>query len=328
MQDLELHQLREPLTDADTCTNCIFEEPWWLDAVAPGRWFDATVRRDGRIIARLPYLLSKGRRSGFVYSTQPPLTQTLGPCLRTSANKESTRLAEEKELLAALIHQLPSCDLFSQTCSPNVMNGLPFYWNHFSLEAYYTYRLEASVDTERLWEGLTKECRNTVRKARKTVVVRDGLDVARFYEIVAKTWERQRLVPPFAKETLLRLDECCAGRKVRSILHAEDAQGNIHAAAYLVWDRRTAYYLLGGSDPGLRASGANSLLLWEAIRFASTVSEVFDFEGSMNERIEPVFRSFGARQQVLLHISRMSRRMRAVSAVRTLFEVATGKGMA
>ena len=29
--------------------NSIFEQPWWLDAVAPGQWAEATVEKDGRI---------------------------------------------------------------------------------------------------------------------------------------------------------------------------------------------------------------------------------------------------------------------------------------
>ena len=41
-------------------TNCIFEEPWWLDIVAPGEWHEATVEENGKVIARLPYVYSKG----------------------------------------------------------------------------------------------------------------------------------------------------------------------------------------------------------------------------------------------------------------------------
>jgi hypothetical protein len=36
--------------------------------------------------------------------------------------------------------------------------------------------------------------------------------------------------------------------------------------------------------------------MWEAIKFASTVTESFDFEGSMIEPVERFFRAFGARQ--------------------------------
>jgi hypothetical protein len=29
---------RQPRADETSCANAIFQQPWWLDAVAPGRW--------------------------------------------------------------------------------------------------------------------------------------------------------------------------------------------------------------------------------------------------------------------------------------------------
>ena len=54
---------------------------------------------------------------------------------------------------------------------------------------------------------------------------------------------------------------------------------------------------MGGGNPTLRNSGATSLCMWEAIKLASTVTKVFDFEGSMIEPIERFFRGFGAMQK-------------------------------
>ena len=65
----------------------------------------------------------------------------------------------------------------------------------------------------------------------------------------------------------------------------------------IIWDDQSAYYLVGGGNPELRNSGATSLCMWEAIKFASTVSKKFDFEGSMTESIERFFRGFGAVQK-------------------------------
>ena len=59
---------------------------------------------------------------------------------------------------------------------------------------------------------------------------------------------------------------------------------------------QSAYDLMGGSDPSLRTSGAMSLLMWEAIKFAGQVTRRFDFEGSMLQPVERFFRAFGGRQ--------------------------------
>ena len=88
------------------------------------------------------------------------------------------------------------------------------------------------------------------------------------------------------------------------MLFAQDEADRIHAVAYIVWDEHAAYYLLGGSDPDLRTSGAASLLMWEAIMRARRVTDVFDFEGSMLKPVERFFRAFGARQTPYLNVSR------------------------
>ena len=53
--------------------NSLFEQPWWLDAVAPGQWDEALVTdANGSVMARMPYVKTGNR------ITMPPLTQNLG----------------------------------------------------------------------------------------------------------------------------------------------------------------------------------------------------------------------------------------------------------
>ena len=70
-------------------------------------------------------------------------------------------------------------------------------------------------------------------------------------------------------------------KECRKIFIAVDKNGIAHAGAYIVWDENSAYYLLAGSDPKFRNSGAMSFCLWEAIKFSSNVTKEFNFEGSM-----------------------------------------------
>jgi hypothetical protein len=57
--------------------NCIFQQPWWLEAAAPGRWGEVTVNEGGKIVGRLPYVVK--RKFGVKIISMPMLTQTLGP---------------------------------------------------------------------------------------------------------------------------------------------------------------------------------------------------------------------------------------------------------
>jgi lipid II:glycine glycyltransferase (peptidoglycan interpeptide bridge formation enzyme) len=304
----------QPPADQTTYANAIFQQPWWLDAVAPGHWGEVTVERNGRVVARLPYVVRRRRRLRIL--TMPPLTQTLGPWLERSAAKPANALSEEHELLAALEAALPAHDAFVQNFSPTVLNGLQFHWAGYRLELQYTYRLEGLGSEEALWDGLRGNIRREIRKARGRVEVREDIPLDRFYSIWAKTFARQGMRTPVSLAELERLDTACAARGSRAMLCGRDDAGRVHAVAYVVWDEHAAYYLIGGGDPELRTSGASSLLMWESILRARAVTDIFDFEGSMLQPVERFFRAFGSRQTPYLRVSRSRPHARAALALR------------
>jgi Acetyltransferase (GNAT) domain len=295
------------------CANAIFQQPWWLEAMAPGHWDEVTVERDGRLVARLPYVV-RGRPRMRVL-TMPPLTQTLGPWMERSQASPPRALGHEHELLAELEAALPPAAAFVQQFSPTVLNALPFHWAGYRLEVQYTYRLDLGPEDE-LWTGLRGSIRREIRKARRQVEVREDLGLDRFHAVWAKTFSRQGLVAPASLAELERLDTACAAHDARAVLFACDATGDVHAVAYVVWDRNGAFNLLGGADPGLRSSGASSLLMWESIVRARRVTDVFDFEGSMIAPVERFFRAFGSRQTPYLKVTRTTPAARGAFAVR------------
>ena len=305
---------RQRRADETSCANAIFQQPWWLDAVAPGRWDEATVERDGRVVARLPYVV-RGRRRLRVL-TMPPLTQTLGPWVERSDAKPARALSEEHQLLAALESALPTAHSFVQHFSPTMLNALPFHWAGYRLELQYTYRLEGLGSEEALWDGLRGSLRREIRKARRRVEVRDDLPLDRFHAIWAMTFARQGLPAPVSLAALERLDAACAARGARAMLFGRDDVGRVHAVSYVVWDEHAAFYLIGGGDPELRTSGASSLLMWESIMRAREITDVFDFEGSMLRPVERFFRGFGSRQTPYLRVSRARAHTRAALALR------------
>ncbi|MCQ4346610.1 GNAT family N-acetyltransferase [Pseudomonas stutzeri] len=273
----------------------IFSQPWWLDATAGERHWDVVAAtRNGRIVATLPYYLE--RRLGLALLIQPALTQTLGPWLRTD---EAGTFSLRRELMQTLLERLPRFDHYAQNWHYSQGNELPLFWPDFRQTTRYTYVLPDLSDPQSLWSDLQENIRREIRKAtnRFHVRVRDDLGVGEFLALSRLTFARQGMSAPYSSALVERLDRACHARKARKILIAEDDQGRRHAGIYLVWDENSAYYLMGGGDPELRNSGATSLCMWEAIRFASTVTRRFDFEGSMLEPVERFFRAFGALQQ-------------------------------
>lgn len=281
-------------------SHCLFQEPWWLDAVAPGAWVSLEVRRGQELAARMPIVLR--RKYGFRIIRQPPLTPTLGPWIGPGGGSVAKQLSEQKKLFNELIDQLPRWDYFQVNFNHRISNWLPFYWRGFEQTTLYTYILQDTSKLDRIWRGLQESVRRNIRSAEKQLSIRTDLPVSAFLDLAELTFARQGQNLPFKRSLFCRIDEACAVRGARQVFFAEDAERRLHAAIYLVIDSEYVYYLLGGADPQLRSSGAQNLLFWEAIKFASETGRRFDFEGSMIEPIERVFRAFGAVQVPYLQV--------------------------
>jgi lipid II:glycine glycyltransferase (peptidoglycan interpeptide bridge formation enzyme) len=191
---------------------------------------------------------------------------------------------------------LPAYDYFSQNFHYSVENWLPFYWKGFQQTTCYTYVIDDLTNLDQVRSEFQKNIRYDIQKASKRLRVHSEYGIDKFLDVNELTFSRQGLPLPYSRAFVYRLDDACSARSARKIFFAEDESGRVHAVAYIVWDERSAYYLMGGGDPELRASGATSLVLWEAIKFSHQVSRRFDFEGSMIEPIERFFRAFGVRQ--------------------------------
>ena len=288
-------------------TTCIFRQTWWLDALGrEGDFGQISIELDGCNGASLPYFIQK--RFGLKILTMPPLTQTAGPLLHGPGTIGKRALAVEKDLCEALINQLPPHDVFNQNFHWSISNWLPWYWKGFQQSTRYTYRLKELSNINGLWAGLMSNIKSDIKKARDRhqLKVHSDYGIEIFLDINEMSFKRQGKSFPHSRELVRNLDKQCVARNCRKMFFAEDPQGRVHAAVYIVWDENTAYYLMSGADPELRNSGATSLLVWSAIEFSSTVSKSFDFEGSMIESVERFFRGFGAQQTPYSHVWRFN----------------------
>jgi hypothetical protein len=283
---------------------------WWLDATCgPQGWGVALVEKGGEVHAALPYAL---RRHGpFVVLSQPRLTPFLGPWIRDTGAKSATNLARQKNLMETLIASLPRHDHYQQNWSPSVTNWLPFYWNGFHQSTGYTYRIDECGDHKSIWAGLAVNIRGEIKKAEERIglYIDPAAPLDDFLRLNEQTFARQSRRASYSTENVKAIYDACKQRNCCKILVARDRSGAAHAGAFLVWSESTVYYLMGGGDPSLRTSGAGSLCLWHAIKLAGETGKSFDFEGSMIEPIERLFRSFGGVQTPYFRVSRSPNRI-------------------
>jgi hypothetical protein len=279
---------------ADRATWTLFEESYWLDAVASGDWQAFVVKNDGKVVGRLPIVQKV--RSGIRAISVPTFTPWLGPWVRATGGKAANEVSHQHQVLTALISQLPKAQRILVPCAPEMTNLMAFHWAKFDLRLGYTHRLDDLRSEENLWNGLRSEVRSRCRKAEKLTVINRAPSLKSFIAVLEKTFKRQDMDIAKSFPVFERMDEVMAQRQQRTIYSAEDAQGRVHAAVYVVFDDRHSFYLAGGGDPELRDSGAHALAMWHAIKDSGARSKVFDFEGSMVPTIEHFVRGFGARQ--------------------------------
>lgn len=293
-----------PNNDTISEVNSIFEQPWWWNAVTNQNWDVIEVKTGNELIARLPYYITKRLRQNII--TLPPLTQTTGPWIKPLIGKPVNNLARRKEILDELIEKIPkkmNIDLYLNSENFYI---LPFRWHGFKYEPTFSYRIKALNDVNTIFSCFREAVRRQIRKAEKEIVVRDDSSIDVLLTMQDKTFKRQDRINPYPKDLVSKLDESCCTHNARKFLTAIDAKGVVHAAAYFVYDTNVCYYLMGGADPEFRSSGAQSLLLWEGIKFAAAVSKQFDFEGSNVEDIERAFRSFSADFVINYRITRLN----------------------
>jgi len=282
---------------------CLFQKSWWLDAVAPNLYTILAITDKNGIAAAWPLVFQK--MLNVRVSMLPQLTPRLGILFRPNRRlKYAEQLSEEMSLTSELIELMPKLGFFSQHFHEQFRSWLPFYWKNFKQTTRYTYVIEDLSDLDLVWENVRYNTKRKIQKAEKLGLrVVTDLSLDTLLDLNELSFKRQKLDLPYSREYVKKIDRACKEHGARRMFFAVDPQGQVHAGAYIVYDTKAAFYLMGGGDPALRKSNGHALVLWEAIKFASTVSSSFDFEGSMHSNIEPFFRGFGGQQKPYMEIT-------------------------
>lgn len=282
----------------------VFAEPWWLDAVAPGGWCEATATLPTGASARLPYV-EMNAFGRFRAIASPPLTPRLGPQLSVDMTARRSKLySDKKSLVTQLIEALPAHGYFAQSCSPYFDYWLPFHWAGYEQTSYYSYIIDDLSDEAAIWRHMSKSHRRRITRGERDYSIRDDLGVDVLLPLIEQTFKRQGLVSGVDPKLLRRAHEAAAANNSGEILVALDVHDRPVAGGFFVSDSDATYYLLGGRGDGADDDNGMPLVLWNAIQRAAKVSRRFDFEGSMIEGIEEFFRRFGARPEPYSFLSR------------------------
>lgn len=158
----------------------------------------------------------------------------------------------------------------------------------------YTYLLDLSKSIEDIQKGMSAKRRNDMNKATRDGLIVKGVDNFEVVKsLILKTFSRQELVINKGYLDKILFEFANKNNTFAFVTFKDD---NPMATSFCVYDKDTAYYLLGGYDDKNKHHGAGALTLWESIKHAKgTGLKWFDFEGSMAPQIESYFRAFGGK---------------------------------
>jgi hypothetical protein len=250
--------------------------------------------RNGKLLGG--FHLIEQRRFGFRFLRNPPFTPVIGPfVLARSHNPVSLLEARRKvsEATAGFLAGQPRA-IILVSLDHDVTDALAFDWAGFKTSPRYTYQIDLRRGLAEIVKDFSPTRRNDISKA-----VRDGLVVERADDLrVVGGLVRETFTRTHGRLDLTVLDAILErfGQPHNSYAFVTRREGRPIAAAFVIHDRTTAYYLLGGYDSGNGHHGAGALAIVEAIKAAKELGlQTFDFEGSSIPPIERFFRGFGGR---------------------------------
>ncbi len=288
-------------------------QPWWMDAVCAGKEWDvilvesqkskdespsasgvenaedADSQAEPKILGAMPYLLRK--RLGRKYILMPQQTQIGGIWVDPSITDNRWEIARVCQSIDQQLKQMHLSYYYQQypigSLPAEAMRGLGF-----RLRERITYRLDFLNDIDQIVESFSKNKRRQLQKA-ASLVADTQLTAEDFYRFHVHCLDAQHKRISYTREFLLVLERKARRLGQCEILSIRNLEGEVYAAAFLVWDRTTMYYLIPCYDPAYKDSGASALLVLEAIKLAHRKHLSFDFEGSMDSGVAKHYSQFG-----------------------------------
>ena len=268
-------------------------QPWWMDAVCAGKQWDVLIAEDneGKILGILPYLLRK--RLWYKYIIMPQMTQTGGIWVAPEITGDKWATAEVCRQFSEQLEALQVAYYYQQfrprSLCVDAMRALGF-----KTRERITYQVEDLSDLDKLIASYSKNKRRQLQRALSLHAEHDKMPVEDFYRFHTLCMEGRRRKLSYTREFLLVLERKARRNGQCEILSICNADGQPYAAALLVWDNKSMYYLIPCYDVVFRDSGAGALMVLEAMKLAREKHVIFDFEGSMDRGVAKHYKQFGS----------------------------------
>jgi len=260
----------------------IFMESWWMDAVCAGKHWE-------EILPDMPCLVRDKWWMRWV--SMPQQTQIGGMWV----DDTTCTISQAREKAKEIDYKLRAMQLDYYYQQYPVGSPLPMELQQlgYKVRERVTYRLEDLSDLDKVIDGFSKNKKRQLQKALSLHAER-GMNVEDFFQFHCQCMAEKNRKVTYSREFLLVLDRKLKRLQQGEIISICNADGEVYAAAYLVWDKEYMYYLIPCYSEAHQDSGASALLVLEAVKLARELCLKFDFEGSMKKGIANHYKQFGS----------------------------------
>jgi hypothetical protein len=260
----------------------VFSTSQWLNTVKSvqgGESGVVGVWKDDQLVAGVSCIhVSRGP---FKKATSPVLTPYGGIIYRPDPGKrpseaESFNMSCAEQLISYFSTRYHHVFLVH---APELKDIRPFTWAGWCEKVHYTYIMDIT-DIERLWDLIERKVRTVIRNAESSLELGGPVDKEHFTELYKRIYRDRGLNPPISPDMVSAMLQRIINTNLAEMRTVRDKYGQIISAMVLVYDAQCVYAWISGSIPGENASGAFSLLFWDAVKRHSGIRDRFDMVGA------------------------------------------------
>jgi len=207
--------------------------------------------------------------------------------------KESTYIQIQQEM-DKVIFETKGCKYARIRSSPGLYDSRPLRWSGYTVEPFYTYRIDLTKGIDHVWEQFDRKLRVDINKAvREGVTVRIGNedDLVYIHDMLFKRYIEQGFKPVNYKKFLREIYKQFYPDNLK--IFVAEYKGQIVGGTLNLCFKNIMYLWVGIPKTDLVGISANDLIQWEAIKWAH--SQEFMLYEEMDAGDDPRLRHFKAK---------------------------------
>jgi hypothetical protein len=255
----------------------IFHTLGWLKLAAEqsnSEFLPCMFYKGTQLVAIYPVFIQK---QGHTLLALSPPSRTymlyLGPVIADYENlkqdkKESTYIEIQQEI-DTFLFKTKGCKYARIRSSPGLYDSRPLRWSGYTVEPYYTYRIDLSRSIDVVWERFDRKLRVEINKAiRDGVIVREGdrEDLIYIHDSLYARYQQQGIKPVNYKKYLLALYDVFSRDNLK--IFVAEYQGQRIGGTINLYFKDIMYLWVGIPKSDLVGISPNALIQWEAIKWA------------------------------------------------------------